>query len=132
MAGSLVRLMAGEDEDPADLEISELASVPTTHFEAQLLVWKYPREPRIGTGDNLEEIELDMRPSGIDLGRAREFYNAARIHAKIIFSRDLSNELWLESHKVSTAPQSAPAPATIQLVRQPMTPGRNVDGNMVN
>ena len=63
------------------------------------------------------EIELDIQPSPIDLGRARAFYNAARIHAKIIFSRDHSHALWLESHKAATAPQAAPAPATIQLVR---------------
>ena len=103
---SLVRLVAGEDEDPADLEISELASVPTAHFEAQLLTLKYSFEPRTGTGDNLEEVELDIRLSGIDLGRGRAFYNAARIHANIISSRDLSNELWLESHKAATAPHS--------------------------
>ena len=130
MAGSLVRLLAGDDEDPTELEIAELASVSTKHFETQLRAWKYSRGPRTGTGEGMGDIELDVQPSPIELGRARAFYNAARIHAKIIFSRDHSNELWLESHKAATAPQSAPAPATIQIVRQPMTPDRNVDGDM--
>lgn len=35
MAGSLIRLLAGDD-DPTGIEISEMASVSPAHFEAQL------------------------------------------------------------------------------------------------
>lgn len=63
---------------------------------------------------------------------ARTFYNAARIHAKIIYSRDHCNELWLESHKAATAPPSSSAPPTVHMIRPPMSPDRNVDGDMVN
>ena len=128
----MVRPIAGDDEDPTDLEISELVSVSITHFEAQLLVWKHSREPHSGAGGNLDDVELDAQPSGIDLGRARAFYNAARIHARNIFNRDHSNELWMESHKAATAPPAAPAPPTVRMVRPPMSPDRNVDGDMVS
>ena len=46
MIGSLLRLLAGDD-DPEELEISELASVSPAYFEAQLLRWWYFREPRV-------------------------------------------------------------------------------------
>lgn len=136
-AGSLVRLLTvddddDDDDDPSQLEIAEVASVSPKRFETLLCAWKYSREPAAGNGDSMEEIVLHIIPTPIDLGRARAFYNAARIHSKIIFSRDHSNELWLESHKAATAPRAASAPATIQLVRPPMTPDRNVDEDMVN
>ena len=132
MAGSLVRLLSGDEDDPSELEIAEAASVSPKHLEPPLSAWKYSRGPSSGIGEGMEDIVLHIMPTPIDLGRARAFYNAARIHSKIISSRDHSNELWLESRKAATAPQAASAPATIQLVRPPMTPDRNVDGDMVN
>ena len=80
----------------------------------------------------MDEIILDVVPTAIDLGRARAFCNAARIHSKIVYTRDRSNELWLESHKAATAPTKAAAPASFQLPCEPLNPDRNVDGDMVN
>ena len=70
MAGSLLWLLAGPDEDPADLDIAELASVSDDLFELRLRAWQYSREPPSGldwTGETVDEIELNIKPSPIDL-----------------------------------------------------------------
>ena len=85
MAGSLLRLLAGPDEDPADLDIADLAVVSSDLFESRLRTWQYSREPPSGldrSGETVDEIELNIKPTPIDLGRARALYNAARTHAK--------------------------------------------------
>ena len=50
MAGSLIRLLMGEGEDPLLLEISELASVAPKQFEKLLETWRYSRELAAGNG----------------------------------------------------------------------------------
>ena len=66
--------------------------------------------------ENLAGGIMDIEPSGIDLGRARTLYNVARIHAKIVYRRDHSKELWLESHEAAAAPSASTAPPTVHLV----------------
>ena len=79
----------------------------------------------------MDDIDLGCVPTAIDLGRARAFHNAARIQAKFVYSRERSNELWLESHSAATAPTAA-APANIQFYKEPLNPDRSVDGDVVN
>ena len=53
-AGSLVRLLAGVDEEVDDLDISDLASVSPKQFEARLTTWMYSKAPR----PSLDEVAL--------------------------------------------------------------------------
>ena len=59
MAGSLIRLLAGDD-DLAHTEIFESASISTSRFEAQLVVWKYSRELRTDVADNLRQLRWTL------------------------------------------------------------------------
>ena len=54
-----------------------------------------------------------------------------RTHAKIVYSRERTNELWMESHIAATAPTAA-ALAIIQFYKEPFNPDCNVDGDVVN
>ena len=89
--------------------------------------------------DDNEDAYVEMNPTGTDLGRTRASYNAARIHAKIVYSRALANEILREAHNASTplgfnaSPPAADAePQHNEMVRPPMTPDRNGDGDVVN
>ena len=91
-SGSLLRLLAGEDEDIDDLLISEIPSVSPAFFQAQLDKCQHSWLQRNqDDDDDNEDTCIEMKPTGDDLDRARAFYRA------------LANELWREAHNASTS-----------------------------
>ena len=70
-----------------------ISSLSQKQFEKLLKLWKYSKQPRPAVEEqalrnfDMDDIDLDCVPTAIDLGRARAFHNAARIHAKIVYSR---------------------------------------------
>ena len=126
----MLRLIADED-DIEDLEIDDLAEVKPANFEKHQDSWRYYKTPPPSGGPlgDCSHIDLDCTPKDVDVSRARAFFNAARIHAGIIYPRARKNRIWQEQHDASIAPP----PATEEvLLHAPTDPTRNVNGEMVN
>ena len=122
MAGTLIRLFIRVSE-VAGLLISEMATIPPAHFESELESWKFADAP--------DALTCDVSPNSIDLGRANAFYNATRIHSDIIYARAKANSIWHELYVASIEKPAPQATKTI-LLREPMNPTNNVDGDLVN
>ena len=106
--GSLLRLIADED-DIMDLEIDDVAEVKPANFEKHLDSWRYSQTspPSGGPLGDCSHIDLDCTPKDVDLSRARTFFNAARIHAGIIYPRARKNQI---QHRTASGDRGGTAP----------------------
>ena len=68
-------------------DISDFASIETEDFEAVLPTWRYSNTENGYDGRIGEEVDLDVNPSLIILGRARRCHHAARIWSKLEYSQ---------------------------------------------
>ena len=128
----------------ASTDIIDFASIEPADFEAVIPTWRYSLTENAYDGHIGEEVDLDLAPSLIMLGRARRCYHAARVWAKLEYSQDEIEAYKVERQATREARRQAKAESAaahgfptggqqvIQLLAAPKTPpGDTINLNKV-